>query len=63
MATKYTTLNPLSPRFLLQALRIGRYLGSQGVTDVRSFILGANASLRLVMLPRATADAIEKLLP
>lgn len=53
MSTKYTTLNPLSPRFLLQIARIGRFLRSHGVTDVRAFIQGDDASLRLVMLPRA----------
>ena len=49
----YTTFNALSPRFLLMILRIGRYLKSQGITDVGSFLQGTGAADRLVMLPRA----------
>lgn len=49
----YTKFNPLSPRFLLMILRVGRYLRSQGVADVGAFLQGGDAAARLVLLPRA----------
>ncbi|MER5650237.1 macrolide family glycosyltransferase [Streptosporangium sp. NPDC002524] len=53
MATEYTTFNPLSPRFLLMAVRLGRFLKTEGFGDVQAFTRGDGAALRLVTLPRA----------
>ncbi|GIH95509.1 macrolide family glycosyltransferase [Planobispora siamensis] len=53
MSTKYTTVNPLSPRFLLMAVRLGRFLREQGFGGLEGFMRGDTAALRLVMLPRA----------
>lgn len=49
----YTTFNPVSPRFLLTVLRMGRYLKRQGIGDVGAFLQGEDAAARLVLLPRA----------
>lgn len=49
----YTKITPLSPRFLWQVLRIGRYLRSQGIRDVGGFLQGRLAAARLVTIPRA----------
>ncbi|MFF3444991.1 macrolide family glycosyltransferase [Streptosporangium sp. NPDC002721] len=53
MATKYTTFNPLNPRFLLMAVRLGRFLRAEGTRDMQAFMRGDGATLRLVTLPRA----------
>ncbi|GLW12785.1 glycosyl transferase [Microtetraspora sp. NBRC 13810] len=53
MGAKYTTLNPVSPRFLLFAMRMALFLRKEGITDVPGFMRGDGAGLRLVMLPRA----------
>ncbi len=53
MNTRYTSFNPLSPRFLLMAARMARFLRAQGFGDVRGFMGGETAALRLVTLPRA----------
>lgn len=53
----YTKINPLSPRFLWQILRIGRYLRSQGIRDIGSFMQGKLAAARLVTIPRAFQHA------
>ena len=49
----YTKINPLSPRFLWQMLRIGRYLRHQGISDIGGFMQGELAAARLVTIPRA----------
>ena len=49
----YAKVNPASPRFLWQMLRIGRYLRGQGVGDIGSFMQGRSAAARIVTLPRA----------
>ncbi|MEU4422133.1 macrolide family glycosyltransferase [Actinoplanes sp. NPDC024001] len=53
MARGYTTFNPLSPGFLLMAVRLSRYLRRQGAAGMEAFMRGDNAALRLVTLPRA----------
>ncbi|AOS62985.1 macrolide family glycosyltransferase [Actinoalloteichus hymeniacidonis] len=53
MAKNYTTINPFSPRFLLQTARIARFLRSEGVTSIGRFFNGDEATSRLVLLPRA----------
>ncbi|GIE99445.1 macrolide family glycosyltransferase [Paractinoplanes rishiriensis] len=53
MAQKYTTVNPLSPGFLLMAARLSRFLQQQGAGGVEAFMRGDPAALRLVTLPRA----------
>ncbi|MGC5016703.1 macrolide family glycosyltransferase [Streptosporangium sp. DT93] len=53
MSTKYTTFNPLSPRFLLMAVRLSRFLRAEGFRDLQAFMRGDEAALRLVTLPRA----------
>ncbi|MEU8385280.1 macrolide family glycosyltransferase [Streptosporangium sp. NPDC048865] len=53
MATEYTTFNPLSPRFLFMAARLGRFLRTEGLRDMQAFMRGDEAALRLVTLPRA----------
>lgn len=53
MAQKYTTVNPLSPRFLMMAVRLGRYLAKQGAGGPEAFMRGDDAAVRLVTLPRA----------
>ncbi|MGS2642421.1 macrolide family glycosyltransferase [Streptosporangium sp. LJ11] len=53
MATEYTKFNPLSPRFLLMAVRLDRFLRAEGFRDMQAFMRGDEAALRLVMLPRA----------
>ncbi|WP_114853953.1 macrolide family glycosyltransferase [Brachybacterium sp. YJGR34] len=50
---EYTKINPLSPRFLWQMLRIGRYLRGQGIRDIGGFMRGELAAARLVTIPRA----------
>ncbi|MGV0746218.1 macrolide family glycosyltransferase [Mycolicibacterium sp. XJ870] len=49
----YAKINPVSPRFLWQMFRIGRYLRSQGITEIGDFLQGRSAAARLVTLPRA----------
>jgi MGT family glycosyltransferase len=49
----YARINPVSPRFLWQILRVGRYLRGQGISDVGSFLQGRSAAARIVTLPRA----------
>lgn len=49
----YTKINPLSPRFLWQIFRIGRYLRHQGIGDIGRFMQGTLAAARLVTIPRA----------
>jgi MGT family glycosyltransferase len=53
MHLKYTTFNPWSPRTLLTLARIGGFLRGEGITDVRAFVRGDDAAVRLVTLPRA----------
>lgn len=53
MAQKYTTFNPLSPRFLLMAARISSFLKKEGAGGMEGFMRGDGAALRLVALPRA----------
>ncbi|MDR7273773.1 macrolide family glycosyltransferase [Catenuloplanes atrovinosus] len=53
MARAYTTFNPLSPRFLLMAARISRFLQQRGAGAMEPFMRGDSAALRLVTLPRA----------
>ncbi|MGW0160981.1 macrolide family glycosyltransferase [Mycobacterium sp. NPDC003323] len=49
----YAEINPVSPRFLWQIFRIGRYLRSQDIGGVGNFLQGRSAAARLVTLPRA----------
>ncbi len=49
----YAKINPVSPRFLWQVLRIGRYLRSHGIRDVGGFMQSRSAAARIVTLPRA----------
>jgi MGT family glycosyltransferase len=53
MSQKYTTFNPLSPAFLLMAVRLSRFLRKQGAEGMQAFMSGEAAALRLVTLPRA----------
>jgi MGT family glycosyltransferase len=53
MSQKYTTFNPLSPAFLLMAVRLSRFLKKQGAEGMQAFMSGDAAALRLVTLPRA----------
>jgi MGT family glycosyltransferase len=53
MAGKYTTFNPLSPRFLVMAVRVSRFLQKHGAGGMEAFMRGDAAALRLVTLPRA----------
>ncbi|MFI6395814.1 macrolide family glycosyltransferase [Nonomuraea sp. NPDC050540] len=53
MAEKYTTFNPRSLRFLFAVVPIAGFLRREGFADVRSFMEGGEAGVRLVMLPRA----------
>lgn len=50
---RYVRINPLSPKFLLTMLRIGRYVRSEGISDVGAFMQGRLASARIVTLPRS----------
>ncbi|TCP55005.1 MGT family glycosyltransferase [Tamaricihabitans halophyticus] len=49
----YAKINPASPRFLWQLLRLGRYLRGQGIREVAKFTQGQLAAARIVTLPRA----------
>ncbi|MFI7612527.1 macrolide family glycosyltransferase [Nonomuraea terrae] len=49
----YTTVNPLSFGFLRTGVRLARFLRKEGFGDVRAFMRGDRAAVRLVMLPRA----------
>jgi len=51
--SRYVRLNPLSPRFLLTMLRIGRYVRSEGISDVGAFMQGHLANARIVALPQS----------
>lgn len=51
--SRYVRMNPFSPRFLLTMLRIGRYVRSEGISDVGAFMQGRLASARIVTLPRS----------
>ncbi|WP_106318498.1 macrolide family glycosyltransferase [Actinoplanes italicus] len=53
MSQKYTTFNPLSPAFLLMAVRLSRFLKKQGAEGMQAFMSGDAAVVRLVTLPRA----------
>ncbi|WP_430781770.1 macrolide family glycosyltransferase [Actinoplanes sp. G11-F43] len=53
MSDEYTTVNLLSPAFLLLAARLGGFLRRQGAGDMRAFMRGDRAAARLVTLPRA----------
>jgi MGT family glycosyltransferase len=53
MSQKYTTFNPLSPGFLLMAVRLSRFLKKQGAEGMQAFMSGEAAASRLVTLPRA----------
>lgn len=50
---RYVRINPVSPRFLLTMLRIGRYVRSEGISDVGAFMQGRLAEARIVALPRS----------
>lgn len=51
--SEYVRINPFSPRFLLTMLRIGRYVRSEGISDVGAFMQGRLASARIVTLPQS----------
>lgn len=53
MARRYTTFNPLSPSFLLIAVRLGAFLRRAGAGDLQPFLRGDGSGARLVTLPRA----------
>ncbi|WP_326642995.1 glycosyl transferase [Nonomuraea fuscirosea] len=53
MHREYTTLNPMSFRFLRVALRLGRLLRAEGLGNLQAFLRGDRAAIRLILLPRA----------
>lgn len=50
---RYVRINPFSPRFLLTMLRIGRYVRSEGISDVGAFMQGRLSSARIVTVPQS----------
>ena len=50
---RYVRINPFDPKFLLIMIRIGRFLRSEGITDVGAFMEGRLANARIVTLPQA----------
>lgn len=50
---RYVRINPFGPRFLLTLLRIGRYVRSEGISDVGAFMQGRLSTARIVTLPQS----------